>query len=209
MKKEFSSLFEKNIKWSADMVEKDPDFFRRLAAGQQPEYLWIGCSDSRVPPERIMGAAPGEVFVHRNIANLVHHNDLNVLSILQYSVEVLKVRHILVCGHYACGGVKAALDTADHGLIDNWIRPIKQIYEDHITEFDTLSEKETVDRLCEWNVRRQVINVAQTAVLQKAWRQNREIAVHGLIYNLEDGKLIDLEYSLDQAGKTPSIFHIQ
>ena len=191
------------------MVKRDPDFFRRLADQQSPQYLWIGCSDSRVPANQIIGAAPGEVFVHRNIANMVNHGDLNALSVLQYSVEVLKVRHIIVCGHYSCGGVKASLDATDHGLIDNWIRPIKQIYEDHVSEFEGLNDIETVNLLCEWNVRQQVINVAQTTILQKAWQNNQEILVHGTIYSITDGHLVDLDCTVSSASEIPGIYHVR
>ena len=209
MKKEFASLFEKNRAWASRMLDSDPEFFNRLADQQKPQFLWIGCSDSRVPANQIIGADPGEVFVHRNIANMVNHADLNVLSVLQYSVEVLQVRHIIVCGHYACGGVKAALESTDHGLIDNWIRPIKQVYEGHKSEFKDLSEAETVNRLCEWNVRHQVSQVSETTVLQKAWGKNQKISVHGVIYSIHDGKLVDLECSVSDSNASPDIYHLR
>ncbi len=208
MKKELAGLFENNKKWANRMADQDPEFFQRLAKGQQPQYLWIGCSDSRVPARQMTDARPGEVFVHLNIANLVHQNDLNVLSVLQFSVEVLKVRHIIVCGHYACGGVKASMESTDHGLVDNWIRPIKNIYERYKEELDGLNDDEKVDRLCEWNVRQQVANVAQSTVLQKAWRQNQEISVHGLIYNLRNGKLVDLDCCLQSPADVSTIYHV-
>ncbi|MDI6403109.1 carbonic anhydrase, partial [Balneolaceae bacterium ANBcel3] len=173
MKKEFLALFDKNKAWAEKMVTMDPDYFNRLANQQKPELLWIGCSDSRVPANQIIDAPPGEVFVHRNIANMMNHNDMNILSVLQYSVEVLKVRHIIVCGHYSCGGVKASMEATDHGLIDNWIRPIKEIYEMHKEELEGLSEDKKVDILCEWNVRHQVRNVAQSTILQKAWKNDQ------------------------------------
>lgn len=209
MNKEIASLLENNRKWASKMVDEDPGFFQRLASQQKPQFLWIGCSDSRVPSNQIINADPGEVFVHRNIANMVNHSDINILSVLQYSVEVLQVRHIIVCGHYSCGGVKASLEVTDHGLIDNWIRPIKQIYEDHKEEFEHLSDDETVNLLCEWNVRQQVKNVAQTTILQKAWKQNQKISVHGLIYSIHDGKLIDLDCSIHNAGDIPLIYHLR
>ncbi len=209
MKNEFSALFEKNREWAQRMVTKDPDYFKRLADQQKPQFLWIGCSDSRVPSNQITDMDPGELFVHRNIANMVQQSDLNILSVLQYSVEVLKVRHIIVCGHYSCGGVKASLDATDHGLVDNWIRPIKQIYEDHLDEFEGLSESEIVNKLCEWNVREQVRNVARSTIVQKAWRSGQPLSVHGVIYSIKDGKLMDMECSISDPAQLPSIYHIR
>ncbi len=209
MENEFSALFEKNKKWARRMVERDSDFFNRLTQQQKPQFLWIGCSDSRVPSDQITGTNPGEMFVHRNIANMVHHSDINILSVLQYSVEVLKVRHIIVCGHYSCGGVKASLEATDHGLIDNWIRPIKQIYEDHADDFEGLSDAEVVDKLCEWNVRQQVINLGRSTIVQKAWLQGQELSVHGVIYSIGDGKLVDMECSISDPKQIPAIYHIR
>lgn len=209
MKNEFSALFEKNREWAQRMVTKDPDYFKRLADQQKPQFLWIGCSDSRVPSNQITDMDPGELFVHRNIANMVQQSDINILSVLQYSVEVLKVRHIIVCGHYSCGGVKASLDATDHGLVDNWIRPIKQIYEDHLDEFEGLSESEIVNKLCEWNVREQVRNVARSTIVQKAWRSGQPLSVHGVIYSIKDGKLMDMECSISDPAQLPSIYHIR
>ncbi len=209
MEHEFSALFKKNKIWAKRMVEQDPDFFNRLKHQQKPQFLWIGCSDSRVPSDQITGTDPGEMFVHRNIANMVHHSDINILSVLQYSIEVLKVRHIIVCGHYSCGGVKASLEVIDHGLIDNWIRPIKQIYEDHADDFEGLSEAETVDKLCEWNVREQVVNIGRSTSVQKAWREGQQLAVHGVIYSIGDGKLIDLECSISDPGQISDIYRIR
>ncbi|MEX0680051.1 MAG: carbonic anhydrase [Balneolales bacterium] len=208
MSTDIAALLKKNRNWATRMTAQDPHFFKRLAEQQKPQLLWIGCSDSRVPANQIIDAAPGEVFVHRNIANMVQQGDLNALSVLQYAVEVLKVRHILVCGHHACGGVKASLEMTDHGLIDNWIRPIKQIYEDHKHEFKNLSDEETVNRLCEWNVRQQVMNIAQTPVLQKAWQQQQKISVHGIIYHLKNGELLDMECSIHHADEIPEIFRL-
>ncbi len=209
MKNEFSALFEKNRKWAQRMVGKDPDFFKRLADQQKPHFLWIGCSDSRVPSNQITDMDPGELFVHRNIANMVHQSDINVLSVLQYSVEVLKVRHIIVCGHYSCGGVKASLEMTDHGLVDNWIRPIKQIYEDHIADFEGLSEAEIVDKLCEWNVREQAMNVGRSTIVQKAWQRGQPLTVHGVIYSIKDGKLQDMKCSISDPKQISSIYHIR
>ncbi len=209
MENEFSALFEKNKKWARRMVERDSDFFNRLTQQQKPQFLWIGCSDSRVPSDQITGTDPGEMFVHRNIANMVHHSDINILSVMQYSVEVLKVRHIIVCGHYSCGGVKASLEATDHGLIDNWIRPIKQIYEDHADDFEGLSDAKVVDKLCEWNVRQQVINLGRSTIVQKAWLHGQELSVHGVIYSIGDGKLVDMECSISDPKQIPAIYRIR
>lgn len=208
MPQTIAELLAANRVWSKRVVQDDPDFFNRLLAQQTPQFLWIGCSDSRVPSNHIIGAEPGEVFVHRNIANMVNHSDLNLLSVLQYAVEVLRVKHVIVCGHFACGGVRASLEGVDHGLIDNWIRPIKQIYEDHIEEFEGLSHDQIVDKLCEWNVRQQVINVGRTTVMQKAWKKAQKVSVHGLIYDLADGRLVDLGVTLSSASDMPRIYHL-
>ncbi len=209
MENEFSALFEKNKKWARRMVERDSHFFNRLTQQQKPQFLWIGCSDSRVPSDQITGTDPGEMFVHRNIANMVHHSDINILSVMQYSVEVLKVRHIIVCGHYSCGGVKASLEATDHGLIDNWIRPIKQIYEDHADDFEGLSDAKVVDKLCEWNVRQQVINLGRSTIVQKAWLHGQELSVHGVIFSIGDGKLVDMECSISDPKQIPAIYRIR
>ncbi len=209
MENEIKELLRKNETWVNRQVADDPDYFKRLAGDQHPEFLWIGCSDSRVPAGKIVNAEPGDLFVHRNIANQCNNHDLNILSVLQYAVESLKVRHIIVCGHYACGGVKASLEAVDHGLIDNWLRPVKQIYQDHKEEFAHLSEQEVVDKLCEWNVRKQVANIAQSTILQKAWKNNQAIAVHGMIYSLESGKLSDLSCSYTSPGQTEHIFRLK
>ena len=186
-------LFENNRKWAASLKESDPDFFSKLSRQQNPEYLWIGCSDSRVPANQIVDLLPGEIFVHRNIANQVIHTDLNCLSVIQFAVEVLKVKHIIVCGHYGCGGVKAALDDQEHGLIDNWLQHIKDVYRQHQSKVDALpSEQEKIDLLCELNVREQVINVCHTTVLQNAWKSGQNVSVHGWIYRIDDGLLKDL-----------------
>lgn len=191
--KTLKHLFENNRVWATSIKEKDPDFFTRLSKQQEPEYLWIGCSDSRVPANQITNLQPGEVFVHRNIANVVVHTDLNCLSVLQFAVEVLKVKHIIVCGHYGCGGVKAALENHEHGLIDNWLRHIKDVARFHKSEFAGLSQEEELDLLCELNVKEQVINVCNTTIVQNAWKQGRDLSVHGWIYSIENGILKDLE----------------
>ncbi|MBA2881416.1 carbonic anhydrase [Desulfosalsimonas propionicica] len=191
--KNFDTLFENNRKWAETITSRDPDFFTRLSRQQKPGYLWIGCSDSRVPASRITDMMPGEIFVHRNIANLVVHSDLSCLSVIQYAVEALEIGHIIVCGHYGCGGVQAALENKDHGLIDNWLGHIRDVYRRHKAEIDTISDpKAKVNRLCEFNVRAQVINVCETTIVQNAWKSGRELAIHGLIYSLEDGLLKDL-----------------
>lgn len=200
-------LFEKNRRWSAQMCSDDPEFFNRLAKIQTPEYLWIGCSDSRVPANEITGLLPGEVFVHRNIANVVVHSDLNLLSVLQYAVDVLRVKHILVVGHYGCGGVKAAHDSLRLGLVDNWLRHIQDVRQKHLSAFDSCTNHQaSVDRLCELNVVEQVHNICQTTVLQEAWARGQEIAVHGWIFGLSDGIVHDLNISVDAAGCAKSIY---
>jgi carbonic anhydrase len=192
---DIGELFENNRAWAAAMVENDPDFFTALAERQTPEYLWIGCSDSRVPANQIVGLPPGDVFVHRNVANVVVHTDLNCLSVLQYAVEVLAVRHVVVCGHYGCGGVKAALEGARHGLIDNWLRHVADVEEKHSVEIASLPDERRLDRLCELNVVEQVANVCQTTIVEDAWQRGQELTVHGLVYDLRDGLLQDLGVS--------------
>ena len=189
-----NNLFEKNRQWAEDMRKSDPDFFLNLSKQQHPEYLWVGCSDSRVPANEIIGMLPGEVFVHRNIANLVIHTDLNCLAVIQYAVEVLQVKHIIVCGHYGCGGIQAAMENKVHGLIDNWIRNIKDIHRYHQAEIDSLqNENDKVNLLCELNVIEQVANICHTAIVQEAWNSGQALSVHGWIYSIEDGILKDLD----------------
>jgi carbonic anhydrase len=191
-----AELFENNQAWAADLVARDPDFFAGLAERQSPEYLWIGCSDSRVPANQIVGLAPGEVFVHRNVANVVVHTDLNCLSVLQYAVDVLSVRHVIVCGHYGCGGVRAAIDGSRHGLVDNWLRHVVDVGEKHESELAALAgDQERFARLCELNVVEQVVNVCRTTIVADAWARGQELTVHGVIYGLEDGLLRDLGVS--------------
>ena len=188
-------LLDGNRAWAAAMVAEDLDFFAGLVDRQTPEYLWIGCSDSRVPANQIVGLAPGDVFVHRNVANVVVHTDLNCLSVLQYAVEVLAVRHVIVCGHYGCGGVKSALAGERHGLIDNWLRHVTDVQEKHAAELASLTEERRVDRMCELNVVEQVSNVCSTTIVEDAWARSQELNVHGLVYNLRDGLLRDLGVS--------------
>ncbi|MBN2685371.1 MAG: carbonate dehydratase [Pontiellaceae bacterium] len=186
-------LFDNNRAWADQIIAEQPDFFKQLSKLQNPEYLWIGCADSRVPANEIINLPPGEVFVHRNIANVVVHTDLNCLSVIQYAVEVLKVKHIIVCGHYGCGGVRAAMESDSHGLIDNWLRHIRDVYRFHHEQLDAIEDlEERKDRLCELNVIEQVSNVCNTTMVRDAWATGRELAVHGWIYRLEDGLLRDL-----------------
>jgi carbonic anhydrase len=186
-------LFENNRAWAQEMARREPDFFARLAAQQAPQYLWIGCSDSRVPANQIVGLLPGEMFVHRNVANVVVHTDLNCLSALQFAVDVLRVQHVIVCGHYGCGGVLAALRDDHLGLIDNWLRHVQDVRVHHRATLAQLpDEKQRHDRLCELNVIEQVVNVCHTTVVREAWSRGQELAVHGWIYGLGDGLLRDL-----------------
>lgn len=191
--KTLKKLFERNRAWAEEISAREPGFFRELARKQTPEYLWIGCSDSRVPSTQLVDLSPGEMFVHRNVANVVVHTDLNCLSVMQYAVEVLKVRHIIVCGHYGCGGVQAALEGARFGLIDNWLRHVQDVVEKH-TEALARCEDDVarLHLLCELNVREQVLNVCRTTVVQDAWERGQELSVHGWVYALEDGLLRDL-----------------
>ena len=195
-------LLERNREWAAATVADDPGFFTRLVEGQSPEYLWIGCADSRVPANEIVGMAPGEIFVHRNVANVVVHTDLNCLSVLQYSVEVLAVAHVIVCGHYGCGGVQAALEDSRHGLIDNWLRHVTDVEEKHADEIASLPKDRRLDRLCELNVVEQVANVCRTTIVEDAWAAGQELTVHGVVYGLHDGLLRDLGVSRSSAGPT-------
>ncbi|MEO7045826.1 MAG: carbonic anhydrase [Ferruginibacter sp.] len=184
----YQKLLVENKAWALEQNRIDPDFFKRLAAQQAPEFLWIGCSDSRVPADKITGTDPGEIFVHRNIANLVVNTDINLLSVLQYAVEVLKVRHVIVCGHYGCGGVKAAMGNHHFGIINHWLKEIKDVYRIHRDEVDSLaSEEQRADLLTELNVREQVLNLAKTSIIQKAWKEENLPHLHGWVYGLKDG----------------------
>jgi carbonic anhydrase len=186
-------LIDNNRAWSAAKKQADPGFFRRLVGQQKPQYLWIGCSDSRVPANEIVGMDPGELFVHRNVANLAPPQDANYLSVLQYAVEVLQVRHILVVGHYGCGGVQTAIDGRRHGLIDHWLQPIRDVYDEHRAELDTLAPgRAREDRLCELNVLRQVRNVAASVFVKDAWSRSQQLSVHGWVYSLSNGLVTDL-----------------
>ncbi|MBL4821888.1 MAG: carbonate dehydratase [Gammaproteobacteria bacterium] len=198
--KELENLLQNNRNWADSIKDSDPEFFARLSVQQNPEYLWIGCSDSRVSANQIVDLLPGEIFVHRNIANLVVHTDLNCLSVIQYAVEALKVKHIIVCGHYECGGIKAAMDDESHGLIDNWLRHIKDTYRLYRNKIEALEKKEDqYALLCELNVIEQVANVCHTTMVQSAWNSGQELAVHGWIYSIKDGVLKDLGVSVTDA----------
>lgn len=186
--KSYERLLLENKAWAAERLADDPEFFSRLANVQTPEYLWIGCSDSRVPPDQITGTKPGEIFIHRNIANMVVHTDLNLLSVLHYAVEVLKVRHIIVCGHYGCGGVKAAMTQQSLGIINKWLRNIKDVYRFHKDEINAIQDEQTkLNKLIELNVKEQVMNLAKTSIVQKAWKDRNGPDIHGWVYGLEDG----------------------
>jgi len=201
--------FEANRRWAKDAVAKDPEFFARLEALQNPDLLWIGCSDSRVPANQIIGRKPGEVFVHRNVANLVEHTDVNCLSVLQFAVDVLQVKHVIVCGHYGCGGVRAALSQQPLGLIDNWLRHIRDVALWNREELAALAEpKARADRLCELNVEAQVANVCHTTIVQDAWRRGQALTVHGWVYSLSDGLLRDLGVMVESADQIPPEYRL-
>ena len=204
---DLADLFERNRAWAADMVARDPGFFEELAERQSPEYLWIGCSDSRVPANQIVGLAPGEVFVHRNVANVVVHTDLNCLSVLQYAVDILCVKQVIVCGHYGCGGVRAALDGSRHGLSDNWLRHVMDVGEKHVDEVAALPDERRFDRLCELNVIEQVANVCQTTIARDAWDRGQALAVHGWIYGLHDGLVRDLNTTVTRPEQAAPAYH--
>ncbi len=190
-------LLDNNKAWAADRVKRDPTFFTRLARQQAPGFLWIGCADSRVPANEIVGLDPGELFVHRNVANVVVHTDLNCLSVLQFAVDVLKVKHVIVCGHYGCGGIHAAMSKQSHGLIDNWLRHVQDVERDYEDELAMIADQAARDnRLCELNVAEQVRNIARTTIVQDAWRNGHDVQLHGWIYGLKDGIITDLGVSL-------------
>ncbi|WP_133406947.1 carbonate dehydratase [Parashewanella tropica] len=192
-------LFDNNRQWAERIKEEDPSFFEKLSKQQTPEYLWIGCADSRVPSNQIIDVMPGEVFVHRNIANQVIHTDINCLAVIQYAVEVLKVKHIMVVGHYGCGGVKASMQNEDRfGLIDHWLDQIRNVYRKHEAELVDLDEDAKFNRMCELNVIEQVANVASSTIVQHAWKNGQDVAVHGWIYGIDNGLLNDLDVTIDR-----------
>jgi carbonic anhydrase len=193
----------------ADQLSIDPTYFDKLAQSQHPEYLWIGCSDSRVPANQITGTQPGDVFVHRNIANMVIHSDMNMLSVLSYAVEVLKVKHIIVCGHYGCGGVMAAMENKQFGLIDNWLRHIKDVYRLHYKELNSIQDKkQKADRLVELNVIEQVQDLGKTSIVQNAWKREQPLHLHGWVYDVKDGLIKDLDVNFKGTDDLHSVFHL-
>lgn len=202
-------LVENNRKWATNVTKSDPTFFERLSKNQSPQFLWIGCSDSRVPANQIVGLDPGEVFVHRNIANVVVHTDFNCLSVLEYAVAVLKVKHVIVCGHYGCGGVKAASENHHLGLIDNWLRHVRDVRQKHEGLLSTIQpDAIRLDRLCELNVIEQVHNVCHTSVVQAAWEQGQSLAVHGWIYRLEDGLINDMDVTITEPREIAQAYRV-
>ena len=207
MEKFYNQLLENNKKWVTSKLEKDPDYFKKLSTGQKPPVLWIGCADSRVPANEIIGAEPGEVFVHRNIANMVVHSDMNMLSVLDYAVNVLQVKHIIVCGHYGCGGVQAAMTNKHIGLIDNWIRHIKDVYRFHHEELDAISdENQRFNRFVELNVFEQVLDLGKTSIVQSAWERGQEVHVHGWVYDIHDGLINDMKVTLKDNDSLSDVF---
>lgn len=205
----YKELLKGNKTWVREKLRQDPTFFERLSKGQSPEVLWIGCSDSRVPANEITGTNPGDIFVHRNIANMVVHSDMNLLSVLDYAVNILKVKHVIVCGHYGCGGVKAAMTNEQYGLVDNWLRHIKDVYRLHQEELDDISDEEKrFNRFVELNVIEQVFDLSKTSIIQNAWRSRELPMVHGWIYDLRTGILQDLGVSMTSKSKMPDIYHV-
>ena len=202
-------LFAANRQWAKSQLERDPRFFQRLESIQRPDLLWIGCSDSRVPANEIIGRAPGEVFVHRNVANLVEHTDVNCLSVLQYAIDVLEVKHVIVCGHYGCGGIRAAMQAQPLGLIDNWLRHVRDVHLWNREELAAIADPvKRVDRLAELNIEAQVANVCHTTIVQDAWRRGQPLTVHGWIYSLSDGLLRDLGMSIESIDKIPPEYRL-
>lgn len=210
MSKEFyNQLLENNKKWVQSKLELDPEYFKRLVKGQEPPLLWIGCADSRVPANEIIAAEPGEVFVHRNIANMVVHTDMNMLSVLDYAVNALKVKHVIVCGHYGCGGVKAAMCNQSYGLVDNWIRHIKSIYRLHKTELDGISDENLrFDKFVELNVQEQVSDLAKTSIVQKAWENGQELHLHAWVYGVGSGVVKDLNFNLRSNAELDELYQL-
>jgi carbonic anhydrase len=203
----YKSLLDGNKQWVKERLSQDPDFFERLSKGQSPQILWIGCSDSRVPANEITKTMPGEIFVHRNIANMVVHSDMNMLSVLDYSVNILKVKHVIVCGHYGCGGVAAAMENKQYGLVDNWLRYIKDVYRLHHKDLDRIKDPESrFNRFVELNVMEQVFDLSKTSIIQNAWKDRNEPVVHGWVYSLKTGIIKDLNVSLDSQADLPEIY---
>lgn len=205
----YKKLLDNNKEWVKSKLNQDPDFFNNLATGQKPPVLWIGCADSRVPANEIIGAGPGEVFVHRNIANLVVHSDMNMLSVLDYAVNVLEVKHVIVCGHYGCGGVQTAMTNKHVGLIDNWIRHIKDVYRFHQDELNAIEdEKKRFDSFVDFNVVEQVLNLAKTSIVQSAWERGQNLHVHGWVYDIKDGLIKDLDITLRDNKSLSKVYQL-
>lgn len=205
----YKKLFDNNKRWVDQKTESDPDYFNRLSKGQNPPILWIGCSDSRVPANEITGTEPGEIFVHRNIANMVVHTDMNMLSVLDYAVNVLKVKHVIVCGHYGCGGVIAALENKQVGIIDNWLRHIKDVYRLHKAEIDGIHDKEAkTRRFIELNVEEQVFDLAKTSIIQNAWANNNFLQLHGIVYDVANGVLKDLNINITDNQQLDKVYQL-
>ncbi len=210
MEKSYQKLLDNNKNWVQTKLNQNPEYFKILAQGQTPEYLWIGCSDSRVPANEVTGTNPGEMFVHRNIANLVVHNDLNLLSVLAYAVDVLKVKHVIVCGHYGCGGVQAAMSNKQYGLIDNWLRNIKDVYRTHSTELDAIEDENSrFRRFVELNVMEQVKDLGKTTIVQNAWARGQNLHIHGWVYDIADGILHDLGVTFRSAGDLHRVYQFE
>lgn len=205
----YDKLIENNKNWVQNKLDIDADYFKKLAEGQSPPVLWIGCADSRVPANQIIGAQPGEVFVQRNIANMVVHTDMNMLSVLDYAVNALKVKHVIVCGHYGCGGVKAAMQNKSIGLIDNWLRHIKDVYRHHKAELDGIeNETERFDRFVELNVVEQVFDLAKTSIVQNAWNNNQDLQLHGWVYGLDSGLIKDLQVNISNDSELDKVYQL-
>lgn len=210
MREFYKKILENNKKWVEEKLKVSPEFFNNLAEGQQPPLLWIGCSDSRVPANEIIGAEPGEVFVHRNIANMVIHSDMNMLSVLDYAVNALKVKHVIVCGHYGCGGVKAAMGNDSIGVIDNWIRHIKDVYRFHHKELDAITdEKERFNKFVELNVKEQVYDLAKTSIVQSAWKNGQKLSIHGWVYGLNSGYVTDLDVNFSSDKDLDNVYQLK
>ncbi|MBX7066841.1 MAG: carbonate dehydratase [Parachlamydiales bacterium] len=208
--KELRKLFQNNLEWVASRTAEKPNYFKELAKDQNPRYLWIGCSDSRVPANEIVGLEPGDIFVHRNVANICPHTDFNCLSALEFGVNILKIPHIIVCGHYGCGGVMAAMEDHHLGLVDNWLRNIRDIYAHHKEELDQIRDpKKRSNRLVELNVIQQVLNICHTTIIQEAWFRNQPLIVHGWIYDMESGKLKDLNVCISAIDQVEPIYRVQ
>jgi carbonic anhydrase len=205
---DITKLLEQNRAWSRAVHDRDPDFFSRLSQQQNPDYLWIGCSDSRVPANQIIDLPPGEVFVHRNVANILHHNDMNALSVVQFAVDVLKVEHIMIVGHYGCGGIRAAITGTECGIVDYWLHSVRALYSRHRETLDALPLADQIDRMCELNVEDQVHALAQTKIVQRAWLRGQKLAIHGWVYGLKDGLVSDLGCTLNGLDQVPQLYRL-